>query len=70
MRAARAATSPALLGVDQARRNLPGRTFAGNAGVFRRKTQLVALAAGGARWGRFLGRRAAQDWGRRAQRAS
>jgi len=29
-----------------------------------------SVAAGGARWGRFLGRRGAQAWGRRAQRAS
>ncbi len=66
MRAARAATRPALLGASEARLRLPGRAFAEPAVAFARRAPLVVFAAGAARWGRFLGRREAQRRGRRA----
>ena len=50
-RAARAAPPPALLGASHARRSPHPRAFAAAAG-FARATQLLALAAGGARPGR------------------
>jgi len=36
----------------------------------RRRQPRWCCAVGGTRWVRFMGRRAAQSWGRRAQRAS
>ena len=56
MRAARAATSPALLGASQARRSLPGRAFAEPAVVFAPQAHRwwlsrQALSAGGDFWG-------------------
>jgi len=38
MRAARAATSPVLLGASEARRNLPARAFAASVAVFETNT--------------------------------
>ena len=69
-RAARAATSPALLGAPEAHSSLPARAFAGTSLLVRQKAVTVPerQAAPGGR--RFLWRRGAQVRGRRAQRAS
>src|SRR5437762_12588931 len=67
MRAARAATSPVLLGASEARRNLPARAFAHTLVVFVGRTpKPMDFAARAARWARFGWRRAAQGRGRRA----
>jgi len=47
MRAARAATSPVLLGASQARRNLPARAFADTAAVFAANTTTRGLRGKG-----------------------
>jgi hypothetical protein len=60
MRAARAATRPAMLGASEALRSLPGRAFAGTVACFQRTATPVAFAAGAARRGRFGWRRAGE----------
>ena len=61
MRAARAATRPAMLGASEALRSLPGRAFAATVACFWRTTPTpVAFAAGAARRGRFGWRRAGE----------
>jgi hypothetical protein len=87
-RAARAATSPALLGASQARHSLPARAFAGPVVASGKQWKPARASPLGAtrrcllrspppwlrgRWcllGAILWRREAQDFRRRAQRAS